>query len=412
MGTSTSLRTVFVILLSAGLIFAGSGLFQTMLPIRAELEAFSTSLIGLLGAAYFAGFVGGCVIGPGLIKAVGHVRAFAGVVSVLAAIVLLFPLWVDAVLWIWLRFLTGICLAIVIMAVESWLNDQASNENRGRMLSLYIIITNGGWIVGQLGINLADIVSPTLFIGITVLICLSAAPIALTPSSEPSPVPDAGLQLGNLFILSPVGTMGCFLIGTAEGAFWSLGPLFGQLRGLEVFEVSLLMGAFVLGGTLSQWPVGRLSDSRDRRVVILPVALATGVTGLSIALLDGLGLVPMLLLAMAHGALMIPLYPLCLAHVNDSAPSERLVQVSGGLLLVYSIGATLGPLLAAPVMEYTGPGGLFVFISVVLVAFGAMIAVRMSLTGRRIRAFPTRYIPSPRTTQSIYELESDRPGDD
>lgn len=402
----TSRRTIGVILLSAGLIFVGNGLFQTLLPLRAQGEGFSTGLIGVLGAAYFAGFIVGCILGPRLIASVGHIRAYAGVTALMAAVVLVFPLWVEAWAWIGFRFLTGICLAVIVMAIESWLNDQSSNEERGQILSFYIIVTNAGWVAGQLGVNAADILGPELFLLITIAICLSVAPIALTPTAEPTPVPAARLDLRGLVVLSPVGTLGCFLVGTAEGAFWSLGPLFGQLRGLGVFEVTLLMGAFVLGGTLSQWPIGKLSDNTDRRRVILPVTLATGVTGVPIAVLDP-GLWGMIALAVAHGALMIPIYSLCLAHVNDVVPPERFVQVSGGLLLVYSLGATIGPLVAAPAMDAFGPGGLFVFISLILAAFGAAIALRLVLAGERIRAFPGRYRPQPRTTQSIYELEEE-----
>ncbi|MEM9735069.1 MAG: MFS transporter, partial [Pseudomonadota bacterium] len=300
-----STRTIAVILLSTGLVFVGNGLFQTVLPIRAEIEGFSTGLIGWLGSAYFLGFILGCLAGPGLIREVGHIRAYAGVVALLAGLVLIFPLWVSPWPWILLRLLTGLCLALAFMAIESWLNDQASNRTRGQVLSLYIIVSNSGWIAGQLGTNLAEVTGPLLFILIAVAISISIAPVALTPTREPTPVPGVGLDLPGLYRLSPAGTVGCLLVGITEGAFWSLGPLFGQLRGLGVFEITLLMGAFVLGGTLSQWPIGKLSDNMDRRVVILPVALCTVVTGIAIAALDGLSFSLTLVLALGHGALMI-----------------------------------------------------------------------------------------------------------
>ncbi|MCL5779272.1 MFS transporter [Limibaculum sp. FT325] len=399
-------RTVAVILLSTALIFVGNGMFQTMLPMRAEREDFSTSLIGFLGSAYFAGFIVGCVIGPPLIRAVGHIRAYAGVVAVLAALILLFPVWVAAMPWLVLRFVTGICLAIAVMVVESWLNDQTTNEMRGRILSVYIIVTNLGWISGQLGVNLADLLGATLFILVAIAVCLSVAPVALTPTREPEPVPRAGLDLRGLIALSPVGTVGCFLVGMIEGAFWTLGPLFGQLRGFEVFEITLLMGVFVLGGTLTQWPIGLLSDRYDRRLVILPVALATAASGIALAVVEDAGLWAMLALGLAHGGLMIPIYSLCVAHVNDGAASDRFVQVSGGLLLVYSIGAALGPVLAAPLMDRHGAGWLFVFISIVLVCFSVVILWRLGVARRRILPHRGRFAPAPRTTQSIYELES------
>jgi MFS family permease len=148
-----------------------------------------------------------------------------------------------------------------------------------------------------------------------------------------------------------------------------------------------------------------LSDDHDRRIVILPVALAAVLTGLTIAFTGSLDFVPMMALAILHGALMIPIYSLCLAHVNDSAPPERFVHVSGGLLLIYSLGAALGPLAAAPMMERYGPGGLFMFISAVLALFGIVIVYRLLAARRLTRAYPGRYAPVPKTTQSIYEME-------
>lgn len=135
----TSYRSVFTILICAALLFAGNGLFQTLLPIRAGQEGYSTSLIGLLGTAYFGGFAVGCFFGPKLIMSVGHVRAFTGLTAVLTVTFLAYPLFVDAFFWGAMRFISGICLAVLYIVVESWLNDSSDNTNRGRILSTYIM---------------------------------------------------------------------------------------------------------------------------------------------------------------------------------------------------------------------------------------------------------------------------------
>lgn len=405
MHRASARRTITIILLSAALVFAGNGLLQIVLPLRAELEAFTTSEIGVLGTAYFAGLTAGCLWGPLLIRDVGHVRAYAGTVAMLTALIVALPLFPLPFAWIGLRFLTGVCLAVNFMALESWLNDRATNANRGRVLSLYLIVTNVGWILGQLGVNLADLQDVALFLYATVAICLSAALVALTPTAEPDAVPEVRLDLPGLFRLSPIGTIGCVLVGTAEGAFWSLGPLFGRQSGMSVFEVTLLMGAFVLGGTLAQWPIGRLSDRYDRRLVILPVSLAAVFTGVAIILAADRSVGATLAVALLHGALMIPIYSLCLAHVNDNAPAERFVQVSGGLLLIYSFGASIGPLATAPLMERFGAGALFLVISGLLGSFGLLIVYRLISARARRRLYPAPYAPASRTTQAAYEME-------
>ena len=186
---TTSLISILTILICAALLFAGNGLFQTLLPIRAGQEGYSTTLIGLLGTAYFGGFAVGCFVGPRLIMAVGHVRAFAGLTALLTAALLTFPLYVDVMFWGMMRFVSGICLAVLYIVVESWLNDTATNANRGRVLSAYIIVTNIVTMAGQLMVNFYDTRDSGLFLLVAMLICLSIVPLTLTPTPTPTLTP-------------------------------------------------------------------------------------------------------------------------------------------------------------------------------------------------------------------------------
>ncbi len=407
-----SRRTIATLLVGAGLLLTAVALFQTLLPLRAGIEQFSPALVGYLGTIYAAGFIVGCIFGPALVKAVGHIRTFSGVVAIAAAVSLLYPLWPNVFLWLVLRFFSGVALAVAYMVIESWLNDQSDNSTRGQVLSIYIIVANVTTMAGQLLVNVASTAGPTLFALVTFLLCLTVVPIALTPTSEPTPIPTARLELKGLLSVSPVGTIGCLLVGAVEGAFWTLGPTFGQLRAMSVFEITLLMAAFVLGGTLSQWPLGKLSDRYDRRLVILPVALATVGTGLLIAYWPLSELWEILTLAAAHGALMVPLYALCLAHANDNVANDRLVQTSSGLLLIYSIGAAIGPTIAAQLIEFSDESGLFVFISAVLALFAVFIVYRLIFGPPFDQLERSPFAPLPKTSQSVFELEVGDVGDE
>ncbi len=406
---SGSKRSIATLLLASALLFMGVGLQATFLPLRAQFEGFSTSLIGAMGTAYFAGFAIGCIFGPAVVKSVGHIRAFAGFAALAAGLTLLLPIWPEPILWCLLRALSGVCFAILYIVVESWLNDQASNRVRGTVLSLYIIITNIVTVGGQLMVNLAALESYILFSAIAILIALSLVPLCLTDTATPKPVPSASLDLAALFRLSPSGFVGCLAVGLVEGAFWSLGPVYGKTVDFSIAEVTFFMSAFVVGGTLSQWPLGAISDRIDRRRVIALCCIGTMTTGLTLAFVALPAPWMVYGLALVHGAFMIPIYPLCLAHANDYAPAERLVQTSGGLLLIYGGGAVAGPALVGPLMQHRDPGMLFLFIAVLLALLALFIVYRSFRRKTGPDEYHTSFVPVPKTSISVYSLETDDP---
>lgn len=402
-----SYRSIATLLVGSGVLFLGNGLLVTLLPVRAQLEDFSTTAIGLMGTLFFAGFALGCAIGPRAVRRVGHIRCFAAFAALAAAAVLAHPLMLNPLSWWLLRFLVGLCFAVLYMVIESWLNEEVGNEIRGRVLSLYIIVGNLVTICGQLMLNLDAPSGPALFSIAAMLVALSLVPLSLTTAAAPKPVAVARLDLPALYRVSPTGFIGCLLVGLVEGAFWSLGPVFAQGRGMAVSEITLFMAVFVVGGTLSQWPLGRLSDHMDRRLVIAACGLCGTGTAVAIGLTAFDGFLAQLALAALHGALMLPLYALCLAHANDFAPSDKLVETSSGLLLVYGAGAVVGPLCAAPVMDRYGIAALFLTIAGVLAllaAYSLYRALRRPLLAALERVV---FIPMPKTTPSVYALETD-----
>ncbi len=400
-------RSIGIILLGAGIVFLGYGLFITLVPIRAQLEGFGGTAIGIMGSASFVGFVLGCVAGPKVVQAVGHTRAFAGFAAVVAALTLVYPIIVDPWVWAVLRGCIGFCLAVVYMVIESWLNEQVTNRIRGTVLSLYIIIGNLATIGGQQMVVLSETTSYILFSLVAILVAISLVPVSLTPVREPDQIPTARLRIVRLYKLSPTGFVGCLLFGLADGAFWTFGPVFAQMRGLPVAEIALFMGAFMVGGTILQWPLGWLSDRIDRRIVIAACAAAAIATGLGLAFWEPPAPWMGLVLAILHGGVMMPIYALCIAHSNDFAPNGELVEVSSGLLLLYGLGAVLGPVILGPVMENYGAGSLFVMISVTFTALALFALYR--ITRHRVAGPDTRghFTPVPKSSPSVYALESE-----
>lgn len=384
------LLSVAALLVSVAFLITGNGLQMMLLPIRGGVEGFSAVQLGLMGSGYYLGFVLGCLGTPRLLRRVGHIRTFAALVSIASAVALGYPLAVDALLWAMLRLITGFCLAGLYLIVESWINDRATRETRGALISTYIAINYIVTTLGQMMVTLFETSSFALFSLASILVSVAAVPLALSRSPEPHPPALVQFRPVHLFRLSPAGTISIFLIGLATGALWALGPVFAEARSGNITTAALFMSVCVLGGALAQWPIGRLSDSFDRRYVLIGVAAAAALACGIIAILPDLG-GAWLAFAFVFGATFLPAYAVASAHVFDFADRAEYVEVSAGLLLLYGLGSTIGPALASLGMEWLGPVALLGFIATVQLAIIAYVGLRLtrrkSLSGADKEAF-------------------------
>tara|TARA_R110002020_G_scaffold41535_4_gene122444 strand:+ start:286 stop:1554 length:1269 start_codon:yes stop_codon:yes gene_type:complete len=365
------------ILLSVALLIMGNGLQVMLLPIRGGIEGFTAFEVGMLGSGYFFGFVLGCAFSPLFIIRAGHIRTFAALVSIASAAALGYPLAVDPLVWVLLRLITGFCLAGLYLVVESWLNDQATNETRGTLISTYVTVNFTVITLGQMMVALVQPTSFVLFSIASVLVSLAAVPIVMTRSSQPPPITMVRFRPRRMFRLSPTGTVAIFLIGVATGSFWSLGPSYANAISGNVTEAALFMSAAVIGGALLQWPAGKISDHIDRRVVIIALALVSGLLGVIILLVPHVTWL-WLTLGLLFGAGLLPAYAIAASHVFDFADRSDYVEISAGLLLLNGLGATVGPLLTSLSIELFGQAGMFITNGAVMVALIGFVAVRLS----------------------------------
>jgi len=283
-------------------------------------------------------------------------------------------------IWLWwlLRFATGYCFAVLYVVIESWLNEQSTNETRGMVFSAYTLITLTVLAVGQQMLLLYDPQQMYLFAIASALVSLAAIPVVLSVAPTPTQTEErVRLDLRRLFRISPAGTLGCLASGMANGPFWALAAVFVAGYSPDVSLAAWFMTAAVLGGAVGQWPLGLWSDRVDRRWVIAFAALAGSLVGL-LSWLFFTRLTPALLLGLgaAWGAVAFPLYAVSVAHTNDHARPGEYVMISSGLLLMYGIGAIAGPFVASLTMQVTGAGGLFLYAAVIHLALLAYVAFR------------------------------------
>ena len=401
-----ALTPVASLLLGVAILLTGNGLQGTLLPLRARIEAFDVIAIGALGSAYFIGFVLGCVAGPYLVRRAGHIRTFAALAAIASTVVLAHPLALAPVAWWSLRAITGFCFAGLYVVIESWLNERSSNENRGLIMAVYTIVNLTVITLGQMAITLYDPSNFALFSVASILVSLAAVPVALTVAPGPSPLETVRLRPLHLLRLSPVGFVGSFAVGAANGSFWSLGPVYAADSGLSITGVAVFMSATVLGGALLQWPLGRLSDRMDRRKVIASSCLLAGGAGVALAFWGTHELAVVLPIAAAFGAFTFPIYGLCAAHANDFAQRDAFVEMASGLLLVNGMGSVIGPLVASVVMDRAGPAGLFLVTAAIHGGMATFALYRLGVRAAVPDKLKPGFVPMPTGSSGALHAES------
>jgi len=404
-----SLAPVAALLISTSILLTGQGLQGTLLPVRATLENFTTLAIGAMGAAYFFGFTLGCLKGGALIGKVGHVRVFLAMTALASAIPLLHGLLLTQWAWSLMRLVTGFSFAVIYIVIESWLNERSTNENRGFVFSIYAMITLTVLAIGQMMTLLYDPSGLQLFAIASVLVSVAAIPVALSASPTPAAPLAAEVDLKRLFQVSATGTIGCLATGLVNGSFWALAPVFVQGASGNVTLAAWFMTSAVIGGAITQWPLGAASDRFGRRSVLVGIVLVAGLASVVlVAFSSGISFLVINLLGVFWGAMAFPLYAISVAFANDYAEPSEYVNVSSGLLFMYGIGATLGPFLASALMTATSFTGLFLFAACIYALLLTVALIRAVIRRGVLIEDPVLFsasLSAARTSSQVYEEE-------
>ncbi|MGB0920463.1 MAG: MFS transporter [Alphaproteobacteria bacterium] len=382
-----ALKPVFALMLAAAIFLMGNGLQTTLVPLAAGLNGVGELRVGMIGSLYFIGFAAGCLSGSALLARTGHPRAYAAMTALAGAAAVLYTSAPDPFFWAGLRMATGFAFAILYMVIESWLNEVATNKNRGTIFATYTFMNLTFVTLGQSMIILADPTAPVLFAVNAVLIILAAIPVLLSNAPAPAPIKASPIRLGVVFRAAPAGVLGGLAVGLGNGAFWSLAPNYSLQMGLDVDGIALFMAIGVLAGAAGQIPLGRLSDLSDRRRIIAGAATAAALAALYLGLFVGVGPTSMTGIMAGicvFGFFAFPVYALSVAHVNDRVEGGGFVEAAGAMLLLYAGGAVVGPILAATAMKYFGATVLFQYIAAV---YGLLVLGLLARIGSR-RAAP------------------------
>jgi MFS family permease len=245
----------------------------------------------------------------------------------------------------------GFGLSGVYILTESWLSFHASVERRGKTFAIYRLIELVAWSVGTILIDyFSRMPSQFYFSLVTLLIIISAIPLSLTQLPQPEATLPFKFNLKVLWETSQYSTVTAFLIGLSNSAIWLMTPLFLLSQNIKETEIPYYLIAYILGGLLSHYPLGMLSDKLDRRIVVTIQAAMAG--GTSFFLISY-----KLPAFFVFGLVNMPIYSVVTTHALDRANPEDYGRISAQLLFTYSMGAILGPLLCGYLLTNLGAQG-------------------------------------------------------
>lgn len=379
-------RNVFAIIVGVGILQLAGGLLGLLAPLGLSALGVDPFAIGLIAAVHAAGFMAGAATAPAAITAFGNIRVFSAAAALAAAGVLMMQLYQHPAAWTAIRIVHGAGFAWMFASAEAWLSQATPARNRGAVTGFYHVVAKAALLIGPFFAAGAVALDSRAYLWCGVFLALSLAPMCLTRRGEPPHPETAPLSLASLFKLAPAAVIAAFMAGVINSGTLSLLPVFAVRMSpgidLATQAAALAMAAAWLGGLLSQWPAGRISDHVDRRLVVAVMAGVSAIVALLIGLMTGhapYGLMLGLLALWGGGSLSF--YGIAVAHAIDRSTTEQIARVMSGLLFVWAAGSVVGPPLSGLAFRSPlGPGGLFILAS----AFSMFVAIAM-LTRRTQR---------------------------
>ena len=382
---SWALFSGFAVLITA------HGFQGNLLQVRSVIEDFSIITTGIIMSGYFIGYFVGANMIPNLVSKVGHIRVFAAFASMASLAILLHAVFVNPIVWTFGRFLTGFSLIGVYIVVESWLNDRATNRNRGGVLSIYMFITFTGLALGTLLLNFNKPEQYEPFILTSLLFSIALVPILLTKRAAPKFKKSSFMKIKQLYKISPLGAFSMLCTGLIHSAIFGVGAVYAATLNFTIFEISLFLFLITIAGALFQFPIGNFSDKNDRRIILIACTFISAIFGILAIFTSGTSLENMylasnvgmnkimfLVFTTIYAGFALPMFTLNLAYVNDFIDKEKFVAAGAGLQIIFGIGAMGGPFIASIFMNQYGPNGFFIYLTIIHLLIGVFGLYRIT----------------------------------
>jgi MFS family permease len=411
-GPVNSIRTVASLIIAITVVQLGQGILSVHLPVTMGAHLSRTE-VGLAGAAYFSGFMLGAWLGPNFLARVGHIRVFAAAAATVAAAVIA-AFWAWGLLgWSVNRFATGLAVAMLFAAGESWMNHAVAASERGHVIGFYQVCAKAALAVGPflaLGVKPG---APEPFMLAGMLTALAMLPVCFTSRAQPEPPTAKPMALRELFAIAPAAVIACSAAGVINSGVTTLAPLYAQQH-FGLLAAASFMAAAWFGALLLQWPAGRVSDRIDRRLVIAALIGVALIGALTLAIANGrLSLATASLAFAVWGAGGLCYYAVAVAHMADRAEPGQIANATSGLLFVWAAGSVVGPPMMGVAYDLAGPDSIFWCVAGLSVATATVMVWRRGTRPQTPEAGKTAFVNQPATSIAASELaygDADEPG--
>lgn len=402
------LRPVFQVLLAVLFMEAGLGILSPLVYTQLARQDVASVLIGFVNSAYYLAFLLGTLTCHRMIDRVGHIRAYTVFAALAANAAIAHIVLLSPISWVILHGILGYAFAGLAVIVESWLNDKATEDNRGTVFGTYMGVSWAASGLGPLAIGYQESVgNAALFVFVTIFLITALVPMALTTVGNPNIEEREHLPLRRLFAASPTGVTTCFGSGLAASAFYGLLPPYATSLKLSDSELAWILSGCTIAGFIMQFPIGWLSDQIGRRPLIVVSTGVSAVMAVAVALSGITAFAPLLTMLIVLAATMAPVYALGVGQTNDYITKDQFVAASAGLLFTWALGATAGPIIAGYLMDTRGPAALLWYTATAMGFTCLFTLIRMAMRRALSPKDQGNYVPVPVTASTHGALELD-----
>lgn len=344
--------SVVQMLFGLALSTAALAMMNTAVPLWMEGHGVSAMHNGLVATLFFAGTMVGTLSAGRLIIRIGFNRCYQLACAVCLLATALLCAGEDWWLWGLWRIFAGIGSAWIWVVVESALLRIGSKGTRGVLLAWYMIVYYGGTVLGQLFLAWLPAAETTVIAASCGGMFIAVIPFFFLRLPEPhrDKEPQPAMRWGPLLYprCARLGVFGCLTAGIALGCMYSLMPLYLLHEGVPQRNVGMWTAVLIGAGILGQWPVGKLADRLGREHALRILCGLTAVACLTALMAGNHMMLPSIVLL---GASVFAMYPVAMAWGCEKTPREDLVSMNQMMLLMFSVGSMVGPLVTGSLMQ-------------------------------------------------------------